>query len=53
MNHYKTVADAEQAIRDAGFRREVSRAMWVHPTSGKTARVVRAGAFGLFTVEWS
>lgn len=45
MIYYATVALAEQAIIDAGYRRDAARALWVNP-EGKTAKVVHeAGKF--------
>jgi hypothetical protein len=50
--YYPTIARAEQAIIDAGFKRDPQRALWVHPGTGKTAKVMR-DASGKFYVNWS
>lgn len=51
MVFYPTIAAAEQAILNAGYSRDVSRALWVNP-AGKTAKVVR-DENGKFYVSWS
>lgn len=51
MLYYPTVALAEQAIINAGYRRDAQRALWVN-AQGKTAKVVREVP-GKFYVEWA
>lgn len=51
MIYYLSVALAEQAIIDAGYKRDPQRAMWVN-AAGKTAKVMRE-ASGKFYVQWS
>lgn len=38
---YATIGAAEDALRAAGFTRDTSRALWVHPSFRDTAKVVR------------
>lgn len=47
---YPRIAEAEQAIIDAGFRRDVQKQRWVNGT--KSAKVMRE-APGKFYIEWS
>ncbi len=41
---YNTVAAAEAALTQAGFVRDASQAVWVHPSMRDRAKVVRQGA---------
>lgn len=49
---YATIAQAEKAITDAGYRRDAQRHIWVQ--DGKTAKVVRTGDKNnlQFSVQW-
>lgn len=49
--YYATVAQAEQAILDAGYARNAQRALWVN-AAGKTAKVMREEP-NKFYVAWS
>ena len=51
MTYFATIALAEQAVIDAGFKRDPGRAMWVN-AANKTARVTYISP-GRFQVEWS
>lgn len=50
MIYYPTIALAEKAITDAGYRRDNQRSIWVNDT-GKTAKVLREEP-GKFYVQW-
>jgi hypothetical protein len=51
QTYYPTIAAAEQAITDAGYARDLGRAIWVN-AANKTAKIVR-GEPGKFYVQWS
>lgn len=49
--YYPRIAQAEQAIIDAGYVRDKQRHVWVR-ADGKTAKVMREEP-GKFYVQWS
>ena len=49
--YYPRIAQAEQAITDAGYVRDSRRHVWVN-MAGKTARVIREEP-GKFFIAWS
>lgn len=48
---YPTIAAAEGDIIAAGYVRDAHRHIWVHPGTGKTAKVVRTESLQ-FSIEW-
>lgn len=48
--YYETIAKAEDAILSAGFKRDISRSMWVD-NSGRAVKVMRDPVNG-FYVDW-
>jgi hypothetical protein len=49
--YYPRIAQAEQAILDAGYVRNNQRSVWVNPER-KTAKVMREEP-GKFYIQWS
>lgn len=49
--YYRSIADAEQAITDAGFARNGARAFWLN-SAGKAVKVERDD-LGRFLVKWA
>jgi hypothetical protein len=50
--YYPRIAQAEQAITDAGYVRDSQKHVWVNRDTGKTAKVVREEP-GKFYIQWS
>lgn len=48
---FATIAEAEKAITDAGYRRDSQRHVWVSPISNTTVKVVRDNATMKFYLQ--